>query len=98
MSSHTEYFQVYRDLVKRVRKPDITSDDVVVVGIHGSGSIFTPVKSLDMDMTRRVPRTNWWLELVPLIQTLALPPNIIDSNSSATDNCSHCVRANKENA
>ena len=65
--------KVYKDVVKRAARP-CTSADVVVLGVRGSSTVFSPVLSLPMDVKRRVPTQNWWLELAPLIPTLALPP------------------------
>ena len=83
--------QVYRDIEKRLLKESYTSDDVVVVGVQGSTTKFTPICQLDMDVKKRVPISNWWLSLKPLIQILALPPRMHSEKVSATDACSHCA-------
>jgi len=87
--------KVYRDITKRLTKAHFTSDDVVVLGIRGSSTVFTPVLELQMDKQRRVPLDSWWLDLKPLIQTLALPPSTSRAKTSRTAGCPHCNGCDK---
>eukprot|EP00116_Pleurobrachia_bachei_P007156 sb/3467418/ len=71
--------KVYRNLEKRLVQESYTSEDVVVVGVIGSNTLFTPVTKLEMNKELRVPTKSSlrWLELKPLIPILSLPPPVV---------------------